>query len=245
MPQRIVINLDGPDGVATRPAGRVVGRKRRRWPRVLAILAVLVLVFVVVTAAGGFFWWRHYQTTPAYTLALMIDAAQRNDAVELQKRIDDDEVAKNMMASVSQKAASRYGFALNSSIQSQIDKVVPSLLPQLKQTIQDEVVNEIKEFASKSEPRPFIYLLVAVPSLINVTTEGDTAKATTKMNDRPIELTMRRDADRWKVTGFNDDVVVQHVVDNVMKELPAIGGVDANSPLLKKSARGKPARRGR
>jgi len=245
MPQRIVINLDGPNGVATKPAGRVVGRKRRRWPRVLAILAVLVLVFIVVAVAGGFFWWRHYQTSPAYTLALVIDAAQRNDAAELQKRIDDDEVAKNMMGSVSQKAAARYGFALNSSIQSQIDKVVPSLLPQLRQTIHDEVVKEIKEFASKSEPRPFIFLVVAVPSLMNVTTAGDTAHATAKIADRTIELTMRRDADRWKVIGFNDDVVVQHVVDNVMKELPAIGGVDANSPLLKKSARGKPARRGR
>jgi uncharacterized membrane protein len=245
MPQRIVINLDEPKGVATAQPGRVAGRKRRRWPRVLAILAVLVLVFIVVVAAGAFFWWRHYQTTPAYTLTLMIDAAQRNDAAEFQKRIDDDEVAKNMVATVSQKAAARYGFALNSSVQSQIDKVVPSMLPQLKQTIHDEVVKEIKEFASKSEPRPFIFLVVAVPSLVTVTTEGDTAKATAKMNDRSIEFTMRRDADLWKVTDFKDDVVIQHVVDNVMKELPAVGGVDANSPLLKKSARGRSTRRGR
>src|SRR5205085_11453282 len=134
-----------------------------RWPRVLAILAVLVLVFLVVAAAGAFFWWRHYQTTPAYTLTLMIDAAQRNDAAEVQKRINDDEIAKNMIASVSQKAAGRYGFALNSSVQSQIDKVVPSILPQMKQTIQDEVVKEIEKIASKAADEPFIYLLVTVP----------------------------------------------------------------------------------
>ena len=48
---------------------------------------------------------------------------------------------------------------------------------------------------------------------------------------------MQRDADRWKVTEFKDDVVVQRVVDNVMKELPAIGSIDANSPLLKKPQR--------
>ena len=245
MPERIVINLDQPDGAPTTPRGRVATRKRRRWPRVLAILAVLVLGLIVVAAAGGFFWWRHYQTTPAYTLTLMIDAAQRNDAAEFQKRIDDDAIAKNMIATVSQKAAGRYGFALNSSVQSQIDKVVPSLLPQLKQTIHDEVVKEIKEFASKSQPRPFVFLVVAVPSLVTVTTEGDTAKATAKVGDRSIELTMQRDADRWKVTDFKDDVVVQHVVDDVMKQLPAIGGVDANSPLLKKSVRGRSGGRGR
>ncbi len=238
MRQRIVINLD-----AQKTEGTKLVRKRRRWPRVLGILALLVLIVVVVAAVGGFLWWRSYQSTPAYTLTLLIDAAQRNDLAEFQKRIDDDEIAKNMVASVSQKAAGRYGFALNSSVQGQIDLLVPSLLPRLKQTIHDEVVKEIKEFAAKSEPKPFIFLVVAVPSLMTVTTEGDTAKATAKMSDRTIEMAMRRDADRWKVTDFKDDIVIQRVVDNVMKELPAIGLVDSNSPLLKKSTRAKPRRR--
>ena len=238
MRQRIVINLDAPTTEGTK-----LVRKRRRWPRVLGIVALLVLIVVVVAAAGGFFWWRHYQSTPAYTLALLVDAAQRNDVAEFQKRVDDDELAKNMVASVSQKAAGRYGFGLNSSVQGQIDAMMPSLLPRLKQTIHDEVVKEIKEFASKSEPKPFIFLVVAVPSLVNVTSEGDTAKATAKIRDRTIEFGMRRDADRWKVIDFKDDVVVQRVVDNVMKELPAIGGVDANSPLIKQLLRGKPRRR--
>jgi hypothetical protein len=241
MGKRIVINLDGPGGESATP-GRVAGGKRRRWPRILAILAGLILVIVVVAAAGGYFWWRHYQSTPVYTLTLMIDAAQRNDLAELQKRIDDDEIAKNMAASVSQKAAARFGFGFNSSVQEQVDKVdkvMPSLLPRLKQTIHDEVVRGIKEFASKSEPRPFIFLLVTVPSLVKVTTEGDTAQATATISDRPIALTMRRDAERWKVIDFKDEALVQRVVDSVIKELPAIGGIDSNNPLLKKPARRK------
>jgi hypothetical protein len=233
MRQRIVINLDAP-----KTEGTKLVRKRPRWPRVLGILALLVLIVVVVAAAGGFLWWRHYQSTPAYTLTLLIDAAQRNDVAEFQKRIDDDEISKNMIASVSQKAAGRYGFAINSTIQGQID----ALAPRFKQSIHDEVVKELKEFASQSNPKPFIFLVVAVPSLLTVKTEGDTASATAKVSDRTIELGMRRDAERWKVTEFKDDVVVQRVVDNVMKELPPIGGIDANSPLLK-SLRVKPRRR--
>jgi hypothetical protein len=239
MGKRIVINVDAPpaDRAAQRPGA--VGGKRRRWPKVLTILFGLFLLVVVAIVVGAFLGWRHYQSTPTYALTLMIDAAQRNDAAEFQKRIDDEEIAKNMVASVSQKAAARYGFAINSSVQQRIDSVVPSLLPRLKQTINDEMVKEIKEFASKSEPRPFIFLIVTVPSLMKVTTEGDTAKATAPLNDRTIELTMKRDADRWKVTEFKDDVVVQRVVDSVMKELPAIGSIDSNGPLLKKSARGR------
>jgi hypothetical protein len=213
---------------------RASGGKPRRWLRVLGILAGLIVVVVVVAAVGGFLWWRNYQTTPAYTLALLIDAAQRNDAAEFEKRINDDEIARNMVAAVSQKAAGRYGLAMNSSVQSQIDKLVPSALPHLKQTIHDEVVKQIKEIAAKSQPQPFILLVVGVPRLMTVTTEGDTAKVKATGSDRTIELTMQRDADRWKVTDFKDDVVVQHVVDNIMKELPAIGSIDSNNPLFKK-----------
>ena len=238
--QRIVINVDGPPSQTTVKRPRTSGGKPRRWLRVLGILVGLVVFVVVAAAVGGFFYWRHYQTTPAYTLALLIDAAQRNDAAEFQKRINDDEIAKNMVATVSQKAAGRYGLAINSSVQSQIESRVPSLLPRLKQTIHDEVVKQIKEFAAKSQPQPFILLVVSVPRLVTVTTEGDTAKVKAPLADRTIELTMQRDADRWKVTEFNDDVVVQRVVDNVMKELPAIGSIDSNSPLFKKPQRRRP-----
>jgi hypothetical protein len=234
--QRIVINLDAPDGGPTKRA-RAGGGTTRRWPKILALLTGLVLVVVVIAAAGGFLWWRHYQSTPAYTLTLLADAAQHNDLAEFQKRIDDDEVAKNMIASVSQKVAVRYGFALNDSMQAQMDKVMPSLLPRLKQTIHDEVANEIKQYAASAEPKPFILLVVTLPSLIKVTTEGDIAKATAAVSNRAIAVTMRRDAERWKVTEYKDDVVVQRVVDSVMKELPAIGSIDPNSPLLRKPSR--------
>lgn len=238
MRKRIVIDLDAPQG-GLAASGRVTRGKRGRWRRILALLMFVVLIFVLAAIVGGFFGWRYYQSTPAYTVTLLIDAAQRNDSAEFQKRIDDEEIAKNMLASVGQKAAGRYGFALNTSIQQRIDTVLPTLLPGLQQTIHEEVVKEIKEFASKSEPRPFIFLVVTVPSLMKVTSEADTAKATAALSDRTIELTLRRATEGWKVIEFKDDVVVQRVVDSVMKELPAIGTIDPNSPLLKKSARGK------
>ena len=54
---------------------------------------------------------------------------------------------------------------------------------------------------------------------------------------------MRRDADRWKVTGYNDDVVVQRIVDSVMKDLPPVGALDSTNPLFK--IPGKPRKRRR
>jgi hypothetical protein len=241
MRQRIVINLDGPGTEATQRTP-TSGKKRRRWPRVLAILALLVLVFVVVAAVGGYFLVRRYQSSPTYTLALIFDAAQRNDAAEFQKRVNEEEIAKNMTAAVSQKAAARYSQSINSSIQQKIDSAMPTLLPRVKQTVHDEFLNAMK--AASPEQRSFISIVGAVQSLMTVTTNGDSAKATGKMAGHDIELGMRRDADGWKIIDVKDDLIVQRVVDSVMKDLPAIGNGDTEFPFMKK-ARPKRSRRGR
>ncbi len=230
MAKRIVINLEPGNEPPVR-------RKSRRWVRILALLAIVVVVVIGLAVVGGFFWWRHYQSTPAYSLTLLVDAAQRGDADELAQRIDSEAVANNMVATVSKKASARYGLAMSSATQQKIDQVMPSLLPRLKQTIHDEVAKEIKQFASSSEPKPFILLLITVPSLVKITTEGDLAKAAAAISNRNVDFTMRRDAERWKVTGYNDDVVIQRVVDSVMKELPAIGAFDSGDSMFKNSGR--------
>jgi ATP-dependent Clp protease adapter protein ClpS len=84
---------------------------------------------------------------------------------------------------------------------------------------------------------------MTMPSIMTVTTEGDTAKASAKLSNRTVELTMRRDANRWKVTSFDDDVVVQRVVDSVMKDLPPIGTLDSTNPLFKMPAKPRKRRR--
>ena len=243
MRQRIVINLDGPGTEATQRT-RMGGRKRRRWPRVLGILAFLVVLFVVVAAVGGYLLVRRYQSTPTYALALIFDAAQRNDTAEFQKRINEEEIAKNMIAAVGQKAAARYGQAINSSTQQNIDSAMPSLLPRVKQTVHDEFLNAMKAFAAAPEQRSFISILGAVQSLMTVTTNGDSAKATGKMAGHDIELGMRRDADGWKVVDVKDDIIVQRVVDSVMKELPPIGDTDTEFPFMKR-VKPRRSRRGR
>jgi hypothetical protein len=208
---------------------------------VLAFVAAFLIALVILVAAGGYLWWRHYQTTPAYSLALLIDAGQRNDMAALEKHIDDEEIAKNMMASVSEKAAGRYGVALSGSLRSQIDKLLPSLGPRLKQTVHEEVAREIKEFAAQSTSKPFIVVALAVPTMATITTKGDTAKASATIRDRTIELSLHRDGDLWKVVGVNDDVLVQRVVDDIVKELPAIGGADSSDGGKPGKRRGKSA----
>jgi hypothetical protein len=235
--KRIVINLETP-GHPLR--GQSTAKRARRWPKVLAVLFVLVLVAIAGVTIGGYFWWRHYQATPAYSLALMIDAAQRDDLPELEKRLDDEQIVSNMVTAVSQKAQARYGLQLTGPFRTQIDKMVPTLLPRLRQTIHEEIAKTIKEFSAQAQPKPFVIVALAVPSLVTFTGEGDIARAGTVFNGRTVQLTMRRDGDRWKVTEFKDDRLVQRAVDSIMKDLPAIGAVpDLPIDLFKRPRRSR------
>jgi hypothetical protein len=242
--KRIVINLDSaqpPYGGQGMPL-RANANRPRRWPKVLAFIGAFVVVMVILAAVGAFFWWRYYQTTPAYSVALIIDAAQNDQMEEFDKRINDEEIAKRMVANVSQKVTARYGVAITPSIQKEINNLMPRLMPKVKQTIHEETAKEIKEFATKSKPKPFIIVALAVPSFVTINTQGDTAKASSQLNERTIELGMQRDSDRWKVVEVNDDVLVQRIVDNLMKELPTIGR-DTVTDLIKGTLVKKPRKR--
>lgn len=237
---RIVINLDQPAPGQPRssfsPSG-MGNRGRSRWPRILAVLAVFCIVVVMLALAGGYLWWRSYQTSPAYSVALLVDAAQRNDMTALESRLDDEAIAKNMLPIVREKAVGRYGVSLSDSLQQRIDGLLPILLPQMKETIHSEVAKEMKEFSSRAESKPFVVVALAISSFVKITTQGDNAQVVAPLPDRAIELSMRRDGDRWKVVDFKDDVLVQRIVDGLMKDLPAIGGLDLKVPLPGNSGR--------
>ena len=61
--------------------------------RHLAILGSL-LACLVVALGVAFLSWRHYQTTPTYSLALLVDAAQRNDMPDVDKIVDTDKIVE-------------------------------------------------------------------------------------------------------------------------------------------------------
>ena len=233
---RIVVNIE--PGKA--PARQ---KSRRRWPTILALVAATILGIIILAIAGLFIWVRNYQKSPDYSLALLVQAAQRKDTQELAKLMDDEEIVRNMVGRINQKTSERYGLALNTSVKQQLDQVVSASAPRFKQTIHDEVLTEIKELGGSADPKSLAELLVMIRSRVTVTTEGDIAKASAILSNRAYEVMMRRDGDRWKVIGFNGERMVQRVVDSVMKELPPIGAIDANNPLFKNP--GKPRKRRR
>ena len=109
---RIVINLDQASPGAT-------GQRSRRGGgagRVLLIIAAVLLLLLGGIVGGGYFWWRHYQNSPAYTLALLADASQRNDTTAVDKILDTDRVCDDFVSQVRQHASGSVTSAIGSGI---------------------------------------------------------------------------------------------------------------------------------
>jgi len=214
--KRIVINLD-------QAQKKGIPRRGRRWPRVPAVLGVIVAAMVVLAVAGAYLWWAHYKTTPAYSLALLVDAAQRDDMATVDQQVDTDKIVNDLAAQVAEKAVSRYGAVLSSSARSRVEALVNSLLPGVKQSVRDEFAKRVQEISHKSEHKPFVVVAISLPYFVNITTEGETAKILASPRDRLFELSMERYGERWKVTAIKDDTIVQRIVDELIRDLPAIG----------------------
>jgi hypothetical protein len=216
--KRLVISFEQPSEVK-RPARRRGGR----WLKIVAALGLIAILGAVIAAAGGFLWWRHYRTTPAYSLALLVDAVQRNDVTVVNEIVDIDKIVDSLAAEVTEKSIARYGGTLSPNQRKRVEALVPSLLPGVKQNVRASLVKRLQEISAESEPRPFIILAIALPYLVKITADGDTARAIAPVKDREIELTLQRNGERWKVAALKDDTVAPRIVDDIVKDFPAIG----------------------
>lgn len=183
-------------------------------------------MLIAALAAGGvYFWWQSYKTTPAYSLALLVDASQQKDTPVVEQIIDTNQIVDNLAPRISQKAVARYGATLNSAKRKRVEAMVPALLPKVKEGAGRILANWVEELFDKSEAKPFVVLALGLPYLVNITPDGDTAKVTAPVKDRKVEFVMRRDGERWKIVGINDDAVVDRIVDDIISQFPAIGQV--------------------
>lgn len=236
--KRIVINFD-----AQQPGHvKAKGRRRRRGLRILGLVFVLVGIFALLAGAGAFLWWQNYRTTPAYSLALLIDGLQRSDQAVFQEVVDLDKVIENLARQATENATGRYGAAFSDAARSQVSEALPRVRARAAQQARVAVAEQMRTLSEKVGSRPFLVIATTLPYLVNITTEGNTAKAATVVGQRNYELTLERAGERWKVVAIKDDALIQRIADQLIQELPAIGTEPGRGPM---EPPGSPGRRRR
>jgi hypothetical protein len=209
---RIVINLD--QNQPSRRSGRGLGKP-------LLIIGIVLLLAVGGLAAGGYFWWRHYQNSPAYTLALLVDAAQHNDSATVDGILDADKISDDFVAQVRQKLPNP---PVDSALlQSSADSVKGSISAKLKETLREQLMKELQQLTDIAAKKPFIIIALAVPRFVDIKEENNIAKATANIKDQQIQLTMQSDANRWRIIAVKDDKLAKMVADSMVNSVPAKG----------------------
>jgi uncharacterized membrane protein len=217
-PNRIVINYDNPPSA---PAGRAVGRPRSSRSgvgRVLIVIAVILILVVGGLAGGGYFWWRHYESSPAYSLALLVDATQRNDNQAIDSILDTDKIATDFVSQIRARVPAAALWA------SQVDLAKMSSSAKVKETLRDQLVKELQRLTEVAAGKPFVIIALAVPRFADIKQERDTAHATVTLQDEQIQLTMIQNGEGWRVTAVQDEKLARMIAQAMMTNLPSNGG---------------------
>lgn len=208
---RIVINMDSP-----RPK-----KSRGRLGKILLIVAVVLLVIIGAAGTGGYFWWRNFQNGPAYSLALMVDAVQRNDPATFDRMIDTDKISADFVSQVREKTAAS---SLAASLwPTQADAATAPVSTKLKESLHEQLINELRELTAVAKGKPVFIVALGVPYFADIKQENNSASATVNIKGQVIKLTMLAEENRWRIVAVKDDKLAQIVADAVVKNLPATG----------------------
>jgi len=217
---RIVIDLDK---ARADQLGRSRAGRSRRVGRIFGIIAVVLVVIIIGVAGGGYAWWRHYQDGPAYSLALLADAAQRNDTATVDSLLDTDKVTEDFVSQVRQRATGSFLSSISSTWSAQTDSAIQTLTPRLKQTVHDSFVSELKRLTEPAAGKPFILVALAINNFADIKQENNVAHAAVNIKEEHLQLTMQQDGGRWRITAVQDDKLAQQIAEGVKQNLPSPG----------------------
>jgi hypothetical protein len=207
---RIVIDID--EAVAT---GTAIRRRARRARGLkAAIVGTIVAVVVLAASAGCYFGWKRYKTTPSYSLALLIDGAQRNDVATVNQLLNTEKIVNELSQQTVKGVVGKAG---------ETNRVLatPPTVSEMNERVNNYLTGRLKELGSRAYSKPFLLLALTVPSVVSTNTQGDVAKSVATVNGGQIEMTLQKNGERWKVISVKDDSLVQRLVDESVKDLPA------------------------
>src|SRR5256714_83118 len=210
---RIVINFDNKE------AGRARPREKSRGGimRPLLIIAIILVLIVSGLGVGGIFWWRHYQSSPAYSLALLVDATQRNDKQAIDEILDNDKIAADFVSQIRARVPTSTLWA------SQIDPAKISLTPKLKETVHDQLIKQLQELTDVAAGKPFVIIALAGARFADIKQEKKTGPGTVSLKDEKIQLTKFAQGDSWRGVAGQDDKLAKMIAQAMIGNLPSNG----------------------
>lgn len=190
--------------------------------KALKVTLIALAAIVVVAGSGCYIYWQQQKGTPQYSLALIVDAARRDDSAQLDSLVDIDAVADDFLPQITGKAYEMYGRGLPQQRVGDLQRIAAPLMPAVKERARAELPRVIRDRTEKFDNVPFAAMVLGADRYLDISVQGDTAEITSKIPNRPLDLKMQRNGDKWKVVGIRDDKLAENIAQRVGQELIAV-----------------------
>ncbi len=222
-----------------------IDKPRSKKPFVIA--GLILSVIGIIAIAGSVIYYRSFIDTPQYSLALLIDAAKRNDDAQVAALIDVDSVVDDFVPKITGKAMELYGRGQPPDVLSRIQKIARPLLPAVKDRARAELPRVIRDRTERFGYVPFSAMVLGADSYLDITVTGDTAMIASKLEDHPLQIKMRREGEVWRIVGVEDEQLATDIASKIGQEIISIatdgpaetadkyGGIGNLADLLKQA----------
>ena len=190
--------------------------------RVLTIIAAVVAVAAVIAGAAGYIFWSGLKQTPEYSLALLIDAAKRDDQADVDRLVDTDAVVDNFVPQVTEKAVELYGRNQPPSVIAKASRVAAPLMPAVKERAREELPGIIRRETERFGDVPFAAMAVFADRYFQADVKGDTAEMRSLVPGREFQVSMRRQGEGWQVVEVRDESLARQIAETIGQQLIAI-----------------------
>ncbi|HEV2801205.1 MAG TPA: hypothetical protein VGW12_11950 [Pyrinomonadaceae bacterium] len=236
---RIVVNVEQPpedrDANVARGRGRLRARRvegRRR--RVLSVGAIALAGIALLLCLIGWWWWQSFKSSPSYTLALAVEAAEADDQQAFERLVDVDGVSRSVVPQVIERVrGTDNALDIPPQVRRQIGQNAQVWLPGVREQVRGVLMEETRQLAEAGGARdyPFFVRALALRRLGETKIqEGErqtrTATVTYKMNERPVELGLMGGAEgqpAWKIVSVKSDELATRVAQQIARTFPMTG----------------------
>jgi len=225
---RFTVNLDSSKQEAEKPitapqfGDYQQPKKRSIFVKVLGVLGILLVFILLVGGIGSYFYWQSVKKTPAYSLALLVDAARRDDKNQVEQIVDTETVVNNFLPQITDKAIELYGRNLPPQTLTRVAQIATPLMPAIKDRAKEELPRLIREKTQSVENIPYWLIALGAERAVEIRQTGDTAQIKSKMANRPLEMEMKRSGANWKVVAIKDEVLARRIAETVGQEIVAL-----------------------
>jgi hypothetical protein len=190
--------------------------------RIARTFFIVLIALLAIGCSTGLFYWNSLKSTPQYSLALLIDAARRDDKRAVGDLVDIDQVVDDFLPQITESAVEMYGRGLPAKTIANLTVVAQPIMPALKDRARIELPRVIRERTERFNYVPFAAIVMGADRYLDISVKGDTAEIKSKIEGRPLELKMRHVGDHWRVIGISDQELSDKIAKTVGQQIIAI-----------------------